>query len=127
MCQYWIGKTVRRLLRECRGNAGAEFALVLPLLMLLLFGAIEIGRALHDFHVVNETVRDAGRYLSRISYRCESAGDGTCQACSASGDCGNCDFGSYDTNGNFVPNSFVTVMEFCLSEISSSDVPSLKF
>jgi hypothetical protein len=27
---------------------------------------IEMGRGLHDFHVVNETVRNAARYLSRV-------------------------------------------------------------
>jgi hypothetical protein len=43
--------------------------------MLMLFGAIELGRALHDYHVVNETVRDAARYLSRApGVNCPGAG-----------------------------------------------------
>lgn len=62
--------------RSRHGNAGVEFALLLPLLMFLLFGAIEMGRALHDFHVVNETVRDAARYLSRVPATCPGAGVG---------------------------------------------------
>jgi len=65
-----------RFARTTRGNAGVEFALLLPLLGLLLFGGIEIGRALHDFHVVNESVRDAARYLSRVDVNCPSAGTG---------------------------------------------------
>jgi hypothetical protein len=40
--------------------------------MLFLFGAIEMGRALHDFHVVNESVRGAARYLSRVPATCPS-------------------------------------------------------
>ena len=48
------------------GNAGTEFAMVAPFLLLLLIGSIEIGRALRDYHVVNESVRDAARYLSRV-------------------------------------------------------------
>lgn len=93
-----IAKSPQGFLREHCGNAGAEFALIVPLLMLLLFGGIEIGRALHDFHVVNETVRDAGRYLSRVPYSCSGAGTGTCTPCLASGECGVCDF--VDSSGN---------------------------
>ena len=73
MIERRFGMIPLRFLRDLRGNAGAEFALVLPILMLLLFGAIEIGRALHDFHVINESVRDAGRYLSRVPATCPSA------------------------------------------------------
>jgi hypothetical protein len=67
---------MRRFLQSRCGNSGVEFALLLPLLMLLLFGAIEIGRALHDYHVINETVRDAARYLSRVPATCPAAGVG---------------------------------------------------
>ncbi len=59
--------------RAVGGSAGAEFALLLPLLTVLLFGGIEIGRLLHDYHVVRESVRDAGRYLSRVEADCSSA------------------------------------------------------
>ena len=65
-----------RFLRSKRGSAGVEFALLLPLLMILLFGGIEIGRVLHDYHVVNEAVRDAARYLSRVPATCPSAAGG---------------------------------------------------
>lgn len=65
-----------RFVLAAQGNAGVEFALLLPLLALLLFGGIEIGRALHDFHVVNETVRDAARYLSQNGADCSAAGVG---------------------------------------------------
>jgi len=94
----FVGQTPHRFLQNYSGNAGAEFALVLPILMLLLFGGIEIGRALHDFHVVNQTVRDAGRYLSRVPYTCSGAGIGSCTTCQSSGECGVCDF--VDANGN---------------------------
>jgi hypothetical protein len=41
----------------------------------MLFGAIELGRALHDYQVVNETVRDAARFLSRTPATCTFAGE----------------------------------------------------
>jgi len=63
-------KTIITFWRGVGGNAGAEFALTLPLLTILLFGGIEIGRLLHDYHAVRESVRDAGRYLSRVEVAC---------------------------------------------------------
>ncbi len=42
------------------------FVLILPLLVLMLFGTIEVGRLLFDFHAVSKSVRDATRYLTRI-------------------------------------------------------------
>ncbi len=55
------GRGIRGFVRARAGVAGVEFAFVLPFLLLLLIGSIEIGRGLHDYHVVNESVRDAGR------------------------------------------------------------------
>lgn len=112
MRRQWIGKNTQLFLREYCGNAGAEFALVLPLLMLLLFGGIEIGRALHDFHVVNETVRDAGRYLSRVPYICSGAGTDGCTPCLTSGECGVCDFVDYNGNltGDYITNAKALAM-----------------
>ena len=70
------GKVMKKIItlwRAVGGNAGAEFALTLPLLTVLLFGGIEIGRLLHDYHAVRESVRDAGRYLSRVEVACPGA------------------------------------------------------
>jgi hypothetical protein len=39
-----MSAAVRRLWRDCRGGPAAEFALVLPLLILFLFGIIDVGR-----------------------------------------------------------------------------------
>lgn len=50
--------------------AAAEFVPILPVVAILLFGIIEIGRLLHDFHVVAKGVRNATRYLSRLPMTC---------------------------------------------------------
>ncbi len=53
-----------RLIRDRRGNELLEFALVLPLLVLLLAGAVEFGRAMYTYNILTKSVRNAARYLS---------------------------------------------------------------
>ena len=66
---------LRGLHRDRRGTAFVETAIVLPLIMLLLFGLIEMGRALHQQHILAKTVRDAARYLARVPLACPASGD----------------------------------------------------
>lgn len=47
-----------------RGVALIEFALVLPLLLILTFITTEFGRALYQYNTLTKAVRDASRYLS---------------------------------------------------------------
>ncbi len=61
-----IMKHLARLWRARGGIAAVEFAIILPLLVLLLFGTIEIGRILFDYQAASKSVRDATRYLTRI-------------------------------------------------------------
>jgi len=64
-----------RLRRNPRGTAMVETAIVLPVVMLLLFGLIEMGRALHHQHILAKTVRDAARYLARVPLACPAGAD----------------------------------------------------
>jgi Flp pilus assembly protein TadG len=50
--------------RRQRGVAIVEFALVLPLLLVLSFITTEFGRALYQYNSVAKSVRDAARFLS---------------------------------------------------------------
>ena len=47
-----------------RGVAIIEFALILPLLLILTFITTEFGRALYQYNTIAKSVRDAVRYLS---------------------------------------------------------------
>ncbi len=58
---YWV-----RFRRARQGVAAVEFVLCLPLIALMLFGTIDIGRLLFDYQAVSKSVRDATRYLTRI-------------------------------------------------------------
>lgn len=46
------------------GVAIVEFALVLPLLVLMSMVAVEFGRAMYTYNALAKSVRDASRYLS---------------------------------------------------------------
>jgi len=50
--------------RKQNGVAIVEFALVLPLLLILTFITTEFGRALYQYNILTKSVRDAARYLS---------------------------------------------------------------
>lgn len=49
--------------QQC-GVAIVEFALILPLLLLLTFITTEFGRAVYQYNTLTKSVRDAVRYLS---------------------------------------------------------------
>ena len=46
------------------GTAIVEFALVLPLLLILTFITTEFGRALYQYNILTKSVRNAARYLA---------------------------------------------------------------
>ncbi len=57
-----------RLTRDARGNAVVEFALVLPLLLLLLTGITEIGRAYYQANAVEKGLRAGALFVGRNSF-----------------------------------------------------------
>ena len=64
--------SLRTWLTGVSGVAAVEFALVLPLLMVLSFGFLEIGRLFWIYHIANASVRDAARYGARLSLSCQN-------------------------------------------------------
>ncbi|MBL0925052.1 MAG: pilus assembly protein [Sphingomonadaceae bacterium] len=56
-----------RILSNQNGAAGAEMALMLPLLITLMFGTFELGNYFWSEHKVVKSVRDAARFASRQS------------------------------------------------------------
>lgn len=60
-------------LKDGRGAAAAEMALVTPLLIILMFGPMELGNYFLNEHAVVKAVRDGARYAARLpvsSYTC---------------------------------------------------------
>jgi hypothetical protein len=54
------------LLKDRTASAAAEMALVLPILLILIFGSVELGYYFMSEHVVDKAVRDASRYAARL-------------------------------------------------------------
>jgi Flp pilus assembly protein TadG len=59
-------RALAQLLRNRSGAAAAEMALVIPFLVVLMFGAVDLGNYFLSEHVVDKAVRDASRYAARL-------------------------------------------------------------
>lgn len=58
---------IARGLKACRcGAAMFEFAIALPLLLIIFAGGWEMARGLWQYQMLNKGVRDAARYLARV-------------------------------------------------------------
>jgi Flp pilus assembly protein TadG len=67
------------LLWRCRsGSAGIELVLVLPIMLILMFGLADLGNYFMSQHVVVKAVRDGARYASRRGF-----GEYSCTAASS--------------------------------------------
>lgn len=56
------------LLRDRRGAAAAEMALVMPLLLLIMLGCTELGNFFMNEHSLMKAVRDGARFAARQSF-----------------------------------------------------------
>lgn len=57
---------VKGILSNRRGAAAAEMALILPVLLLLLFGGVEGGHFIWTQHKVTKAVRNGARFAARL-------------------------------------------------------------
>jgi Flp pilus assembly protein TadG len=51
----------RRLISGRRGQSAVEFALILPVLLLIVFGILDLGRAVYSQMVMSDAVREGCR------------------------------------------------------------------
>lgn len=64
----------RMLVKEENGAAVVEFALVLPILFLIVFGIIDFGRAFYTVNNIISAVREGSRYGAVLSAPLSTAG-----------------------------------------------------
>ena len=73
-------RTFLRLVRDRRGNAAVEMAMVTPLLLILMMGCAELGNYFWNEHTLLKAVRDGARFAARQSfnyYGCSGSPDTT--------------------------------------------------
>lgn len=63
----------QRILREKRGTAVVEFAIIFPVLAMLVFGVIDFGRAFFLRNNLVSAVREGARFGATLSSPCISA------------------------------------------------------
>jgi Flp pilus assembly protein TadG len=56
---------------KARGGTLAEFAIILPLLVALIFGVIDFARALYTYHFISDAAREATRWASVRGSSCD--------------------------------------------------------
>lgn len=59
----WSG-AARRFARDAAGSSAAEFAIIVPILLGLTFGAIDGGRAMLTFNSIEKLAKDGARFAS---------------------------------------------------------------
>ncbi len=66
-----------RLLRDTSAAAASELALIFPMMLILMFGSMELGNFVLMQHALTKQVRDGARYASRLTleedYACPGA------------------------------------------------------
>jgi Flp pilus assembly protein TadG len=66
---FLVGPRPRSALR---GSTLTEFAFLLPLLLTVMFGVIDFGRALYTYHFVSHAAREASRWASVRGNQCDA-------------------------------------------------------
>ena len=70
-CRF--GFRTKRGMREEHGAIAVEFAIILPILLLLVFGIIDFGHAYYMKHILQNSCREGARYATR--YQTNNSGD----------------------------------------------------
>jgi Flp pilus assembly protein TadG len=69
----WLAplRIVRSLKRDRQGSALVEGAILVPVLIVLMFGVFEFSWFFYQQHVISTGIRDAARYLARSPDPCD--------------------------------------------------------
>ena len=68
----------RPIMRDRSGSAAVEMALVTPLLLVILFGSVEVGNFFYNEHLLTKAVRDGARYAGRQNFSYYRNSGGAC-------------------------------------------------
>ncbi len=63
--RFGFGSDAKRGLRAERGAIAVEFAIIVPVFLLLVFGIIDFGHAWYMRHMMSDASREGARYATR--------------------------------------------------------------
>jgi Flp pilus assembly protein TadG len=98
-----------RLLTATSGNAAVELALVMPLLLFIMFGSVELGNYFMNEHSLVKAVRDGARFAARQSF-------------SNYPDCSTVDTTVRDNTRNVVMNGYLSGGSVITPNINAADI-----
>ena len=102
---------LRSLARDRRGAAAAEMVLVMPLLLVIMFGSFELGNYFYNEHTLLKSVRDGARYAARHNFNNFTA-------------CGNADIPTPGVAGTVNENTKLIVQKGVLDTTAPNLLPN---
>ena len=78
-------RLLKRMRDDQRGADLVELALVFPILLLLILGAADLGRAFHTYIVITNAAREGARYASHFPHLADGIRDAVISEAAASG------------------------------------------
>lgn len=102
-------RAVRHVLVADRGSAAVEMALVMPLLLIILFGSVELGNYFMNEHSLIKAVRDGARFAARQNF-------------SEYPDCSTVGTTAQDNTKNVVMNGYLSGGTALTPNISAGDI-----
>ena len=103
-------KRFLRLRKDQRGSAATEMALVMPLLLIIMFGSLELGNYFMNEHTLVKAVRNGARFAARQNFS-------NYTACS-----GNISDPAYTNTKNVVMSGYLAGGTIITPSISASEI-----
>ncbi len=110
---------IRALLPDQSGAAASELALMLPLMLLIMFGGFEAGHYFYNEHKIVKAAREGARYAGRLPFSAYDCSSGTTsraseiQTVTRTGTAG----GTVPRISNWSANNDVTVTVACTTGV----------
>ena len=98
------------IVRDGSGAAAAEMALVLPLLLTIMYGSLELGNYFMNEHSLVKAVRDGARFAARQSFT------------NYTGCSGNVGEPAYTSTKNVVMNGYLTGGTLVTPNVTTADI-----
>ncbi len=111
----------RRKLKREKGSTLVEFAFVFMLLMAMMLGVVDFGRALYAYHFISGAARQAARWAIVNGSTCTDDGSCTAPISCSSGSCTSCTSGCAAALPADVQNYVVMLAQAASIDSSGSD------